>query len=144
MPWTRRDSTVVWTFGTALCVYALLTFLLIRKVFRTLVHVCGPLTGQTTAAPGSPPTAPVRYGEYVYGYFVPSWVFLVLWLILPTMFLGFELFYAIRRWRRDRLGLCVECGYRLRSQRGCCPGCGTRIGAGLPTRRYVLTMPRNG
>src|SRR5688572_2223061 len=118
MPWTRPASTVLWTLGTALCVYALFTGLVLYKVSTKLIRVVSPISGPGTARPTGAGGTQGTWGVEVQGYFVPWWVVLALWLLVPCTFLGFELFYELRRRHRDKLGQCIECGDKLRSHRG--------------------------
>jgi hypothetical protein len=72
------------------------------------------------------PRAPGMSGESL-AVRVPIWMFVVLSGIWPAM----AAMRTIRRWRRPRRGLCVECGYDLRAHH---PGqkgseCGTEVPA---------------
>jgi hypothetical protein len=133
MPWVRRASTAFCTVVTAMFVYGAYAGVILYKL-STLIG-CRLGTG--------PPARNGPIGVTVLGVFVPVWVILLLWLLLPGTFLAFEAFYALRRRYRDKHDCCIECGQSLQTFRGHCPRCGTRIGPGLPTRRYVLNMPRD-
>lgn len=128
MPWVRQISTVAITLATALLVYSIYVCLALRQIMR--VTAC-PVT--TSAGRRIPP----GYIECC-GYLVPVWAVVLLWCILPGTWAVLEIYYKLRRRRRDKLDLCLECGYRLKSHRGHCPGCGVRVGVGLSPRRYAL------
>ncbi len=51
---------------------------------------------------------------------IPLWMPTVLFGILPTA----ALVRVTRRRKREKLGLCLECGYDLRGSRERCPECG--------------------
>jgi hypothetical protein len=59
--------------------------------------------------------------------FVPHWFVIGLTMILPAILLV----RSIRTRRRNRSGLCLTCGYDLRSSPALCPECGTAVPAAL-------------
>ena len=52
------------------------------------------------------------------------------WFVLPIMGIALEITYHFERRYRESHGMCRDCGHRLVSRRGRCPGCGVRIGPG--------------
>src|SRR5258706_6198807 len=56
----------------------------------------------------------------------PFW-FVTLLLGIPSALWLRGVWKRTRGVRRDRLGLCVQCGYDLRASTGCCPECGREI-----------------
>ena len=59
-----------------------------------------------------------------YGYAsAPVWLVEPVFLILPVR-AGLR---AVRRWRRERRGACVVCGYDMRQSPGRCPECGAGV-----------------
>ena len=91
------------------------------------------------ALPGQEPPAGFRVGKF--GYFraaykqswgqferywflaIPTWVFVVLFAIPPTI----ELRAMLRRRSRHKRGLCVACGYDVRASGERCPECGAIV-----------------
>jgi hypothetical protein len=126
----------MWIIAVALAisviVYVPIIYALIRRVFMVLVHVGG-VTSKPPPPPkdffGLPPL-PLPGWVEVFGHYFPAWMVICLWMVLPATWYAFVLCDRIQRRRRDKLGLCIECGFRLRSWRGKCPGCGVRIGPG--------------
>ena len=55
----------------------------------------------------------------------------VLPLYIPTLLFGFVCVYRahplVRRRKRKKLGLCLNCGYDLRASKDICPECGTGV-----------------
>jgi len=127
-----------------LLAYAPICYALFRRVMYVLLQ---PICIHDHGHPAPPKDyfglPPIPRTIDVCGYAMPVWFIALLWLIVPGTWLMFEFLHWFRRKERESRGLCVECGTKLRSHRGHCPGCGTRAGIGLPTRRYVLNMPRN-
>ncbi len=120
MPWVRRISTVAFTLGTALVVYAAYVILILRQINR-MIFGCPVMTG------GASSTGAL--GVHAHGFFIPLWWIIVLWILLPLTWASLEFCHWIQQLNRERLGLCVECGGRLVSAwRGKCPRCGVRIG----------------
>lgn len=128
MPWSRSISAVVATLATSLTVYAIYVGLILRKI-SSFIHVCSPLS-PGTAVPSPAAAAPAGSpGVEVFGFFIPLWWIVMLWLVLPLTWWSLELCHWIQRQNRERLGLCVDCGCRLISPwRGKCPMCGLRVG----------------
>ena len=120
----RRVATIFAVLATA-CLFYYVAFLLI---FIKIMSWCG-------FAPRRP-TFP-GYVECA-GYRIPWWAVVLLWSVLPGIWLGLHLSEKLRRRRRDKLGLCVECGCRIKVWRGHCPECGVRIGPGMLPRRLLL------
>jgi hypothetical protein len=56
------------------------------------------------------------------------WLPILIFSLLPSRWL-FQLGFSIRRWRRQRKGLCRQCGYDLRASKEKCPECGTPVPA---------------
>ena len=134
---SRRGWAVLGAVLITLIVYAPILYALFRRVMLRLAPPLVSLSNKKRPPPpddllGLPSLASVV--DFIIYY---RWVVL-LWSILPATWLGLELFYKLRRHQRDKLGLCLECGYRLESHRGRCPGCGVRVGPGLSSRRYAL------
>ena len=119
MPWIRRCSTMAVTVATALLIYAAYTLLILRQLSRYIQ--CGIASRPRDPHPG--------YVE-AFELLLPMWIVWGLWLIIPVTGMGFEIYWKSQRWWRDRNGQCVDCGYRLTTWRGKCPGCGLRIGPG--------------
>jgi len=51
---------------------------------------------------------------------IPYWLVAILTAVWPAM----RIRSILRRWRRVRLNLCIDCGYDLRASSGKCPECG--------------------
>jgi hypothetical protein len=56
-------------------------------------------------------------------FYVPPWVFLALFMIVPLCS-AIKLVRQVRRARRIAAGKCPVCGYDLRATSGRCPECG--------------------
>ena len=70
--------------------------------------------------------APVRHGVD-YKASAPLWVLAALLAAYPTIAFVRG---PMRRWRRRRKGLCIECGYDLTGNvSGVCPECGNKTTA---------------
>jgi hypothetical protein len=78
----------------------------------------------------SPMTVSVGFYQ-ISGFIAVVWAIHVL---LPRLLL------QLRAWRRNAKGLCVACGYDLRSSEAICPECGLRITrmARVPTRNPLI------
>lgn len=105
---------------TAALVYFLAWILLVRQV-------AGMATGRDIFKPERSTTS---WTVDCAGYQVPVWAVFVLWTILPTIWLGFELARIWERRWREKHDCCLDCGRKITSWRGKCPGCGMRIGPG--------------
>lgn len=60
-----------------------------------------------------------------YAIVVPYWFLCLMSLVWPL----YVSVGVVRRWRRQRLGLCPHCGYDLRASQDRCPECGQPISA---------------
>src|SRR5439155_4443218 len=107
MPWVRRTSTVAATVGTALLVYTIYVALILHKI-SSFIRIC-PLHGQQVVTRASKSSGP--WGVLLWGYFIPLWIMVMLWLCIPATWIAFEIVHWVQRQNRERLGLCLDCGY---------------------------------
>ena len=141
---TRRGYMVAIAVLITFLAYAPICYAMFRRVMLVLVHVtCVHDRGRPAPPNDYFGLPPLPSTIDICGYATPIWFIVLLWIVVPGTWLMFEFLYWLRRKERESRGLCIECGAKLHSFRGHCPGCGTRLGIGLPTRRYVLNMPRN-
>lgn len=77
----------------------------------------------------SPPSA----WEFDVGVALSRWmhscrvIYVKLWALTAIFAAAFIVSFSlgpVRRWRRQRAGCCVACGYELRASAGVCPECG--------------------
>lgn len=86
-----------------------------------------------------PPDNPLDAGNKAY-FSIPRWT-LVLPFWFPSLVLGGALVFSgvplFRRLRRQRLGLCMTCGYDLRASPEQCPECGAAVAERRKSRKGV-------
>ena len=113
----RRANVLLTAVGMSLLVY----FVLFLAVIDWLSRTCGGSGFRAIEVP--------RHIE-ARGIPVPLWCVVLLWFVLPIMGIALEITYHFERRYRESHGMCRDCGHRLVSRRGRCPGCGVRIGPG--------------
>jgi hypothetical protein len=127
----RRPPILGSVLPIALLVYGFLFFALVH---RTLSRLCQVVTLSGVKRPAAKDLfgiPPLPDSVDLYGYPVPLWMIVMLWLCIPATWIAFEIAHWVQRQNRERLGLCADCGYRLATPwRGKCPRCGLRVGAG--------------
>jgi predicted RNA-binding Zn-ribbon protein involved in translation (DUF1610 family) len=64
-----------------------------------------------------------KSGPLIWSVTVPIWFLLVLLSIPPAFWLR----RTVRRYRRNKKGLCLQCGYDIRASADRCPECGSAI-----------------
>ena len=113
----RHTKVFLAAVGTSLLVYYV--------VFLAIVDwICRHMGGAGFRAIEVP-----RYIE-AWGVPVPLWCVALLWLFLPIVGFALQITFYFERIYRGRHGMCLDCGHRLVSWRGRCPGCGVRVGPG--------------
>lgn len=121
----RRISTTVAALAIGLTLYALFTGLILRRIATELIE--GPICLHSSCRTCQPARAPA--GVPFFGVRVP-----VSSAIAAATMMAMPLIAEYMTYRRRRSRYlhdeCIECGRPITSWRGCCPGCGVRIGPG--------------
>ena len=120
----RRVNCAWAALGIASICYGVYSSLILDRIGRFMSRY-GPID----------PTAPLHDDV---ARFLSMFEIAVIVGVLPTIWWALVFHAALRRWYRARHDLCLECGRPITDWHGCCPRCGTRVGPGLPARRYAL------
>jgi hypothetical protein len=121
----RRLACVMSSVLSAWVIYGVYVFLALRQLSKHIL-----------ACPLSSARPAIGRVE-ILGRVIPFWELALAGSILPVSLCAHMLYGAIRRRYRVKHDLCTECGHRITTWRGRCPGCGVRVGPD-PPRVHVL------